>query len=56
MTLGTAKIEETAGLVTVTYMNQGSFLTGRQDFGNWNAALRFCRLRALRVVATHCAA
>jgi hypothetical protein len=50
MTLGTAKIEETNGLVSVSYMNHGSFLVGRQDFGNWNAALRFIRLSGLRVV------
>lgn len=50
LALGTAKIEETNGLVTVSYMNLGSFLVGRQDFGNWNAALRFCRLSGLRVI------
>lgn len=50
LTLGTAKIAEAAGLVTVNWMDSGSFLVGEQHFGNWNAALRFIRLRGLRVV------
>lgn len=54
LTLGTAQITEANGLVTVRYMNTGSFLVGEQAFGNshagWNAALRFIRERGLRVV------
>jgi hypothetical protein len=55
LTLGTAKITRTAaGQITLTYMNHGSFLLGEQLFGDhgkgWNAALRFCRERGLRVV------
>jgi hypothetical protein len=55
LTLGTAKITEANGTVTVTYLSHGSFLVGSQVFGNdrhgWNAALRFCRVNALRVTA-----
>ena len=53
MTLGTAQITSRPGQVTVRYMNSGSFLVGEQTFGDsregWNAALRFCRERGLRV-------
>ena len=55
LTLGTAKITHRDGLVIVQYMNQGSFLKGEQMFGDcnkgWNAAFRFCRERALRVIS-----
>ena len=51
MTLNTAKIENRDGLWIVNWMNSGSFLIGEQMFGNVNAALRFCRLRALPVVS-----
>lgn len=51
MTLGQAKIENRNGLWIVNFMNIGSFVVGEQMFGNINAALRFCRLRALRVVS-----
>ncbi len=56
LTLGTAQItqNEALGTITVRYMNMGSFLVGLQVFGNSrqgaNAALKFCRLNALRVI------
>lgn len=55
MTLGTAKIiRNEAGQIVLSYMGHGSFLVGQQTFGDhgkgWNAALRFCRERGLRVV------
>ena len=54
LTLGTAQITEANGLVTLLYMGHGSFLVGEQTYGNsrqgWNAALRFCRERGLRVI------
>lgn len=54
LTLGTAQITSRPGLVTVRYMNIGSFLVGEQTFGDsrlgWNAALRFCRENGLRVL------
>ncbi len=50
MTLGTAKIIETASFITVRYMNRTSFLVGEQTFGNRGAALEFCRERGLRVI------
>ena len=58
LTLGTAKITHRDGLVIVEYLNQGSFRKGEQMFGasnkGWNAAFRFCRERAFRVVACEC--
>lgn len=55
MTNGTAQITQTDDMITLNYMTQGSFLVGTQVFGNsrqgWNAALRFCRERGLRVKA-----
>jgi hypothetical protein len=55
LTLGTAKIARSkSGQITLTWMNHGSFLVGEQTFGDhsngWNAALRFCRERGLRVI------
>ena len=50
MTLGTAKIIETASHITVRYMNRTSFLVGEQTFGSRGAALEFCRDRGLRVL------
>jgi hypothetical protein len=54
MTLGTAKIEATNGLITLSYMPIGNFTIGQQLFGDhregWNAALRFCRENGLRVL------
>lgn len=54
LTLGTAQIIESGDHITLEYMNIGSFLIGRQMFGNhrlgWNAALRFCRERGLQVI------
>ncbi len=54
LTLGTAKIEEANGIVTVSWMDIGSFLIGEQHFGNsregYTAALRFIRQRGLRVL------
>ncbi len=50
MTIGTAKIIETAGLIIVRYMNRTSFLVGEQTFGHRGAALEFCRDRGLRVL------
>lgn len=54
LTLGTAKITEANGTVTVRYTNIGSFLVGERAYGNnrdgWNAALRFCRVNGLRVL------
>lgn len=54
LTLGTAKITETDGLVILEFMRHGSFTIGRQTFGNsrqgYQAALRFCRERDLRVL------
>jgi hypothetical protein len=52
---GTAKITRTAdGLIILRWMSLGSDLIGEQLFGDhnkgWNAALRFCRERALRVI------
>jgi len=52
LTLGTAKITRRDGLFILNWMNQGSFLIGEQMFGNINPALRFCRERGLRVIAT----
>lgn len=53
MQIGTAQITTTQTEVVVTFTNMGSFLKGRQVFGNtnkgFNAALRFCRLNALTV-------
>ena len=57
LTLGTAQLTQNdeQGTITVRYMNMGSFVVGEQMFGNSrqgaNAALRFCRMNALRVVA-----
>ena len=55
LTLGTAKITERGPQIELEYMNIGSFLIGRQIFGNhrlgWNAALRFCRERGLQIHA-----
>lgn len=56
LTLGTAQItkNEAAGTITVRYMTMGSFIVGRQVFGSCregaNAALKFCRMNALRVI------
>jgi len=52
LTLGTAKITRRDGLFILNWMNQSSFLVGEQMFGNINPALRFCRERGLRVIAT----
>lgn len=56
LTLGTAKITTSHfGFVVVEFMRDGSFTKGTQYFGNnnagWNAAFRFCRERALRVIS-----
>ena len=56
LTLGTAQITQNdeQGTITVRYMMMGSFVVGEQMFGNSrhgaNAALRFCRINALRVI------
>ena len=56
LTLGTAQITQNdeAGTITVRFMNMGSFVVGEQMFGNSrqgaNAALKFCRVNALRVL------
>jgi len=56
LTLGTATLTQNdeAGTITVRFMNLGSFIVGQQIFGNSrqgaNAALRFCRERALQVI------
>lgn len=54
LTLGTAKITKANGTTTVEFMGHGSFLVGRQIFGDcnkgFNAALRFCRIRGLAVI------
>lgn len=54
LTLGTAKIIASGEIITVTYMNEGSFLVGEQVFGNQKAgataAMRFCHERGLRVI------
>jgi hypothetical protein len=54
LTLGTAQIIQSAkGSISLRYMNHGSFLIGEQTFGkDINSALRFCRERGLRVIAT----
>lgn len=56
--LGTAKITTANGQITVEYLGHGSFLLGRQTFGDcnkgFNAALRFCRERGLSVVSCEC--
>ena len=56
LTLGTATLtqNEAAGTITVRYMDMGSFIVGQRVFGNSrqgaNAALKFCRMKALRVI------
>lgn len=54
LTLGTAHISPRDNLLVLRFMNTGSFLVGEQLFSNsrlgWNAALRFCRERNLRVL------
>lgn len=56
--LGTAKITQANGTTTVEFMGHGSFLVGRQIFGDcnkgFNAALRFCRERSLSVISCEC--
>lgn len=49
LTLGTAKITRTDAGFELRFMNIGSFLIGEQFFGNFQAALRFCRERRLSV-------
>lgn len=55
LTLGTAQITSRNGVVTIRYMNVGSFLVGERTYGDcregWNAALRFCRENGLRVLS-----
>lgn len=52
---GDAKINRIdGGFIRLSWMGLGSDLIGEQVFGDhskgWNAALRYCRLNALRVV------
>jgi hypothetical protein len=58
LTIGTAKITHQNGLVTVRFMRDGAFTVGTQLFGDcnkgWNAAFRFCRVNALRVLSCEC--
>lgn len=56
LTLGTAQItqNDAEGTITVRYMGFGNFTVGEQMFGNSRqgatAALKFCRINALRVI------
>lgn len=54
LTLGTAKITEANGTLTVEFMRTTNFSVGTQTFGNsskgWNAALCFIREAGLRVI------
>lgn len=51
MTLNTATLAQTDGIWIVRFTGNGSFTVGEQMFGHINAALRFIRLRGLRVVS-----